>query len=546
MKAAWRDRHSGLILFAIVGLALGVRLAAVRFGLPGLNDPDELIFEMGAFRMLRGLTLNPGWFGHPATTTMYVLALVDAAVFGGALLSGRVSSVRAFGDLAYADPTWVILPGRIAMVLFAAATVWLTWRLAGKLFGRRAAVAAALLLALNPVHITWSQVIRSDIMACCFMLLCLLSSLDIARTGRWRDYGRAALWLGAAMATKWPFAVSGLAMGASTLLAVRAGVLTPRQATGRLLAASVAAGGFLILISPYLIIDYPTVLRNLKGEGQLHHLGANGGGVGFNLAWYMHGALLDGFGVPGLALIALGAVRLVRQREALATVVPVTLAFFLIILVQRLVWERWALPLMVLGPIFAAAGVVAVGEWSARHDRLRWLPAAVLIATAVPLGARAWADGAARMNDTRQLAAAWARAHIPAGSTVLVEHQASDLSSAPWRLIFPIGDDGCVAIAALLHRQAGYSTIDHARADRSNIDYGTLPAARRPGCRADFAILAQYDRYRQERNVFPAEYAAYVGLLATGTVVATFAPDYGRIGGPIVTIVDFRRKHLGR
>ena len=536
------NRHSGWSLAAVVCLALGVRLATVRFGLPGLNDPDELMFEMGALRMLRGLTLDPGWFGHPATTTMYVLALVDAVVFGVALLSGRVASARQFGDLAYADPTWVILPGRIAMVVFAAGTVWLTWRLTERLLGRQAAVAAALLLAVNPVHITWSQVIRSDGMACCFMLLCLQASLAIARMGRWRDYASAALWLGVSVATKWPFALSGLAMTGATVFAFRSGKLAPRQAAGRLLASAVGAAGVLILVSPYLVLHYSTVLRNLRGEGQAHHLGSNGGDMMFNLLWYTHGAFLTGFGVLGLLLIGLGTVRLLRQHEAFAIVGPVTLSFLLMLLSQRLVWERWALPLMVLGAVIAAAGLVEVTAWSRRRAGLRWLPAAVLLATLVPLGVRAWADGAARMNDTRQLAAAWARQHIPAGSTVLVEHQASDLSGAPLRLLFPIGDAGCVEIAALLHGRTGYATIDHDRAGRSNIDYGTLPQALRAGCRADFAILAQYDRYRQERTIFPAEYAAYASLLATGTVVATFSPADGRIGGPVVTIIDFHRR----
>ena len=50
-------------------------------------------------------------------------------------------------------------------------------------------------------------------MASFFMLLCLLSALEIARHDRRRDYGLAALWLGAAIATKWPFALSALAIG---------------------------------------------------------------------------------------------------------------------------------------------------------------------------------------------------------------------------------------------------------------------------------------------------------------------------------------------
>jgi len=38
---------------------------------------------MGSVRMLSGPTLNPGWFGHPATTTIYLLAVLKALVFAG-------------------------------------------------------------------------------------------------------------------------------------------------------------------------------------------------------------------------------------------------------------------------------------------------------------------------------------------------------------------------------------------------------------------------------------------------------------------------------
>ncbi|RYE51272.1 MAG: hypothetical protein EOP18_12365, partial [Rhizobiaceae bacterium] len=80
-------RHSlGLSKAAAIGtilaIALAFRLYSVAFGLPALNDPDELTFELGAIKMLSGPTLNPGWFGHPATTTMYVLAVLTIAIFG--------------------------------------------------------------------------------------------------------------------------------------------------------------------------------------------------------------------------------------------------------------------------------------------------------------------------------------------------------------------------------------------------------------------------------------------------------------------------------
>ena len=94
------------------------------------------------------------------------------------------------------------------MTLFAIGTIILTYRLASRMFDRRGGLVAALILAVSPLHITYSQIIRSDMMACFFLLLTLLAALDIVEEGRWRNYVRASVWIGLAVATKWPFALA--------------------------------------------------------------------------------------------------------------------------------------------------------------------------------------------------------------------------------------------------------------------------------------------------------------------------------------------------
>lgn len=542
---ALRGRY-GWYLFAILGGALAMRLATISFGLPALNDPDELMFEMGAIRMLTGPTLNPGWFGHPATTTIYLLAIIDILVFVGGWLTGRFASPDAFAQAVYADPSWVILPGRIAMALFAIATIWLTARLAARFFGEGTGLIAALLLAFNPVHIAWSQIIRSDMMACVFMLLCLEAAADIAKHGRWRDHVRAALWLGVAIATKWPFALSAIGIAGATGLAIRSGVLDSRRGSIRLIATGAIAIGFLFAISPYLLLAYPTVIANLQGEGQAHHLGATGGGFLVNLWWYIRTPLLSGFSILGLGLLTLGCARLPRHREAFAILAPVAIGFVIILCGQRLIWERWALPLMTIGAIVAAYGLTILTAWFqglARKDWARTVPAGILCLTLAMLAQHAWADGKARMHDTRQIAAAWARSHIPPGSTVLIEHFAFDLLGQPWHFLFPMGDAGCVDAGAMLHGRIRYAMIERARRGRSNVDYGTVSPQKRATCRADFALLTQADRYRAERAQFPIEYAAYQSLEHRGRVVAVIRPLPDQSGGPVVTIIDFRPDH---
>jgi hypothetical protein len=540
MRDALRDPWR-LALGAILIAALWLRLGSIGFGLPALNDPDELMFELGAIRMLRGPTLNPGWFGHPATTTMYVLALVDVATFAAGWTVGRLSSVQGFADAIYADPSWVILPGRIAMALFALGTIFLTWRLAHRLADRRVASIAAVLLAVSPLHVAYSQIIRSDMMACFFMLLCLHAALDLAENGRWSDTLRAAFWLGVAVATKWPFALAAVAVFAALALRVSGGLSTWRAALWRFIAFGLLACLCLCLVSPYLLIDYPTVLRNLGGEGQLRHLGSTGGSFLFNARWYLTGPLWAGLGATGLILMCAGAVALWSQKQAFALLVPLGLCYFALLCSQSMVWDRWALPLLPIGAILAAGALRALGDGVGGRAGIA-LTILVLVCAVPPLLLRDRADAHERMNDTRQIAARWARTHIPRGSTVLIEHFAFDLVDQPWRFLFPLGDAGCVDARAALRGKIAYAPVDRARGMRANVDYGTLAPTKRDSCRADYAILTQYDRYRQEKGAFPAEYAAYRDLIAQGRIVARFVPDTGVSGGRIVTIVAFDRR----
>ena len=339
-----------------------------------------------------------------------------------------------------------------------------------------------------------------------------------------------------------PFAISGLAIMASTALAVSRRVIDWRQGLARMTGAGFAAIGVLILVSPFLLLDYHTVIRNLYGESQAHHLGATSQGIWWNVRWYASGPILKAMGWVGLVLAGMGVWRLPAYRTALAVIAPVAIGFMLLLSTQHLVWERWAMPLMPLGAIVAGLGLVETARLLRRWGRNRyapWLLAAIAAGMVVPLLVQVLADSRMRATDTRQLASAWARAHIPPGSTVLVEHFAFDLLQEPWRFLFPMGDAGCVDVRAVLRGKLSYATIERARAGRSNIDYGTVAPAMRKSCRADFAILTQYDRYRRERSRFPGEFYLYTSLINSSHVEKTFLPTSNNIGGPEIFIISF-------
>lgn len=529
-----------VVLLAILALALALRLRGIGFGLPALLDPDELMFELGAYKMIVGGRLNPEWFGHPATTTMYVLALVDAGVFGWGWLTGAYGSPADFAEAIFHDPGLVILPGRVAMALFGVASVALLWRLGRKLAGPVAGLVAAAVLAASPVHVAWSQVVRSDIMATLFLLATMLAALSLAREGRLRSLVWAALFTALAIASKWPFAIGLVAVAGALALRLWRREDSWKTTLARGALAVGLTGVFVLVVSPYLLIDFRTVFENLQGEAQVRHIGSNGGGFWANLWFYVSGPLLKGVG-PVALLLALGGL---IQRETRAEFWAVAglpgLAMLLLISAQNLVWERWAIGIIPVLALAAGACAARIFDASRNLHRGVMIPAAAAFGIAL-LGPLLWTGhrgSEERVHDNRRMATDWARANLPAGSSVLVEHFAFDLADTDLRVLFPIGLGGCFDARALLAGRIDYRQVDSLRGGRSNLDFGAVPQAKAGTCRADYVILTEHARYAAERELYPVEYARYRDLIGSAEVIARFPAVPGHVGGrPEVVIL---------
>ncbi|PTS90604.1 hypothetical protein DBR17_01055, partial [Sphingomonas sp. HMWF008] len=195
------------ILVGIMLLGGALRLWHLGFGLPSLNDPDEPLFVMKALDMLRGHTFDPGWFGHPATTLFYALAVIFAAVAASGIAAGWWTPA-GFAGAVFADPSLLIVPGRLLMVACGLASIYLTWSIGKRAVGPRIGLTAAALLAVNPLHIEFSQIIRTDMMATAFMLLSTRFAVLVFQHGQRRDIVLAGVAAGLACATKWPAAIA--------------------------------------------------------------------------------------------------------------------------------------------------------------------------------------------------------------------------------------------------------------------------------------------------------------------------------------------------
>ncbi|PTS88989.1 hypothetical protein DBR17_03780 [Sphingomonas sp. HMWF008] len=294
----------------------------------------------------------------------------------------------------------------------------------------------------------------------------------------------------------------------------------------------------LILVSPFLVIDHAIVVRDLMGEARPYHLGATGGGFAANLGYYITNVLSRSFGPVCVVLAAVGCVASARRFPAMAVaVLPAGIVFLAAISAQSLLWERWAVPVL---PFVALAAAVGIAQVAARLPR-RLERGAVIAITAASCAMMAYWNSARtreRATDTRQVATAWLTAHVDPQSSVLIEHAAFDLIDRPGRLLFPMGQSGCVDIRAMLARKPSYAKVETARAGSAIVDVGNVPPKLLASCRADYAVFTHYARYQAERERFPTQIAAYRRLARGGKVRAIVSPIPHTRGGPVVYIVQ--------
>ena len=162
-----------LTLSAVGGIALGLRLIGLQFGLPAVYNPDEVAIMSRALAIGKG-SLNPHNFLYP-TFYFYVLFAWVGVYLGWMWLSGRVGSFAEIPNLYFTDPSGIYTAGRMLGVLSGTAGVLLLYRLARTLAGQRAAIVAALFLATAPLHVRDSHYVKHDVFATTLIIVAYLA-----------------------------------------------------------------------------------------------------------------------------------------------------------------------------------------------------------------------------------------------------------------------------------------------------------------------------------------------------------------------------------
>jgi len=510
-------------LALVLVLALALRVPLLRQDLPFVYDADESIFVESSVNILKNRDLNPHWFGAPGSTVIYALAALYAGYFVLGKLTGKFNSPDDFRAMYRSDPTPLYEIGRGLSTVLDLAIIGMVYLIARRLAGVRAAWISALIVALGPQQLYYSLLVRMDLAMSLFILIGFYFCLRLqSKEGRASDAVAAGLAAGAAIVSKYP-AVLFCATIAIALL------WNGQQGLGKRLRwlglAAVATVTGVFLCSPFLFLDFASVLRDVQKEARPDHLGASGRGWFGNFRSYMSVSLLNLIQWPGLVLLVLGISRFYKRKpESLALFFAVSFTMFLSCL--NLWWDRWWLPVEPFVSVLTGLSVIAVGGWiSERIERPQWRAvletglAFTVVITAILVN---WSGYEKLLQPhSRTLARQYMVDNIPAGSRLLVDGIAPVLPAGRYNIFEVVapGPSGLAVAGAGEMRLAqqnlklpnyeaesglGYLT-DLSKLETNQIEY--------------MVVGSLYDRYAAERNHYGAVVQHYEQLLGRGKLI---------------------------
>ena len=438
------------IAWVVIGLALLLRLAGVAYGLPQQLDPDEKLFASAAGRMLAHGSLDPEMYNHPASTLIDVLALLYGGYVGIGLVTGYFDGFSDVVADVYFDVSAYFLIGRVFTAIVGAACLIVVYKICRELGASVVwSTAAIALLAVSPLMINYSSIIRMDMLQVLFNLLIALFVVKALEAPRMKFFLGAGVALGLAVTSKYPGLVGVVLIIAAAVLLRIQGHLTPQMEFRVLTAAGVASVVTAFVVGPYLFINFPDVLTAVTLEATVavearpgHHVSAASAGLLSSIFRYLTEVLPQAltYLVAVLGVLGIVGVCLIRHGWVVSLFFVTYLVF---IASLSLFWARWALPLIPFVVIALVVVVDRVDRWlSNRFSSSKALRYAAVALLVLPLGWRGFQETWTRAtdNDTRVVALQWAQKNVPQGATVLVETYAPALAATQFQVLIARGD----------------------------------------------------------------------------------------------------------
>lgn len=437
------------LIYLILILGFIIRVKRILLNLTFPFSPDEHRHMGWALNMLFNYDLNPHWFGSPGSFVMYTLLIVYFVYFVVLVSSGNVHSLNDFSLLYQNDPTMFYLIGRSLIILFGIITIYFVYLIAKKLFNKPAALLASFCLAIAPLHIIRSVLIRTtaaSVMLIMISIYFLLKFFENNTNKKLLIF--SSLFAGFSIACKYP---SGAVIFPILIYCLvidyrQRKLFTPldnKHLTGfgaKYFISSVKLKtnlsiallyiflGFFIF-APFAILDYRTSIEDIIPEFTKSQVGHERlPGIQTHL-WYLKTALCQGIGGLFFEIFAgLGLIYIIWKKsykQYLFLIFPIL--YFLGLGCANRRWEYFALPVLPFEAILFGVGFYYTYKFIVQRkifSNFKYLFLALFIvmlifASKTPLTRMLKIKAEV---DTRAIAAEWIVNNLPKGSTIAYDY----------------------------------------------------------------------------------------------------------------------------
>ncbi|MDA0745589.1 MAG: glycosyltransferase family 39 protein [bacterium] len=372
---------------------------------------------------------------------------------GIARAGGFLFGFTPFGtDAPDSDATRIA--GRVLSALAGLLSVWLTFLLGRRCFGRAAGLLAGFLLAVMPMNIQAAHMATVDGLLAAGVAWVCLQSVLIFKKGRRRDYVLAGLALGISVAVKLNAALLAVAPALAHLLHVfhihrEAGI--PSRLRYALFSRRIwmAAGyslGVYLVFTPAAVFRFQDYFLTSFYGNIFHVFWLNITGAHSEMITYVQRGSLylenaptylyhltdvfpGGLGWPLEIVVLLGCFYGFYRRSPEALILAVTV-FVYFLLIGRL-WDKPIRYFVLVGPLFAvlsgrmlADGILSV--WKTVRG------VSIAVACLLCLYSLVYAAAFANLYaapDSRVQAALWVQEHIPEQGVIVLERGHNNLAS---------------------------------------------------------------------------------------------------------------------
>lgn len=439
VRAFREQRAAALVLPGLLVLALVVRFIGLSHEVEGRYYLDEGTYyhhasEIDAGRWLRLSFVYPHFLYYADATALWL-----AGLFPG-LVSGMGSALGVSDPLGL---SWLVL--RSVVAVLSALTVVPVFRIAerlgGPVGGHWAGAAAALLLIFSPLYNAGSHLNTCDVPSAFFATLCLLFVARLVDEESTGDYVLAGVAAGLAAASKYPAGVVAVAIIAVWIR----WRIARRDVRLGLLWAGLAAIAVFVAVMPSLVVFPQAAFLGNRGMLFGAHQYGQGGWLGVtprsNSGFYGC-QILESFGWPAL-VFGLGGLLFWTRREdrhRWLWLTPYPLIFLALITAMSMVVKRNLYPVLPILAVFLGLGIASWRDRRRETKVPRALQAGLtallfLSCLVLPAWSTLQADVALARPTTREEAAAWIRANVPPGASIMKESYTPDFREGRYRVL---------------------------------------------------------------------------------------------------------------